>query len=495
MTNSEISDIYNNGIATDIKSSKPVAWWRMGDNDNGTGTVVTDVGLGSNHATMNGDVSFVSDVPAVWNGNINSVDLDGSNDYIDCGGDADFSFTDGAGNDSAFSVSAWVKLDANTRARVVSKGNMEWLFGTNGDKRFSLHLFSDDNNSAYIGQIEGSPLPTGVWHHLVATYDGSNSSTGIKLYRAGSSVGMGGVAAGTYAGMASQQGALRIGQWAGDNLAMDGLVDEVAVFDYVLTPSQVSDIYNNGLPADISSLSPLGWWRMGDNNNGTGTVVTDVGSGGNDGTIVGSVTFSTDIPKQPLVLPYITNTHAVHFNGNGGFMDFGTDINADKTKPFSISVWFNADDLQGYPVLCSLKTDGDHGFIVALAEKIETSNKIYNGVWFGSAPTNDTNQFKGFATANDDLATALETGWHHLVLTYDGVDHQAASSITVYIDGVEYTTDQPVGLTGSPNVNNLAKSDNSYFDGRIDEKRGSIKISSKVKASFIVTISTYIQLF
>ena len=718
MTDSDVRDIYNNGIATDIKSSKPVAWWRMGDNDNGTGTVVTDVGLGSNHATMNGDVSFVSDVPAVWNGNINSVDLDGSNDYIDCGGDADFSFTDGAGNDSAFSVSAWVKLDANTRARVVSKGNMEWLFGTNGNRRFSLHLFSDDNNSAYIGQIEGSSLPTGVWHHLVATYDGSNSSTGIKLYRAGSSVGMGGIAAGTYAGMASQQGALRIGQWPGDSTAMDGLVDEVAVFDYELTPSQVSDIYNNGKPADISSLSPLGWWRMGDNNNGTGTVITDVGSGGNDGTIVGdatfstdtlrsiiykpnnyaahfpvngnnhlqteyvtpattaisysfwiktsntsdpmtlgpsdaaensgvgsfrllttgdgqkyylivddgtgyylnnelpssttgdynirdgmwhhmvitmngtsfkayidggdaainagntsnnigaaftatssksyaggsqtfkigrngqnlnyyykglmdevaifeyeitaeqareiynngspddlssyvpagwwrmgdnnngtgtvvtdagsggndativgSVTFSTDIPKHPLVLPYITNTHAVHFNGNGGFMDFGTDINADKTKPFSISVWFNADDLQEYPILCSLKTGGDNGFVVGLAEKVEDPNRIYNGVWFGSAPTNDTNQFKGFATANDDLATALETGWHHLVLTYDGVDHQAASSITVYIDGVEYTTDQPVGLTTYPNVNQLAKSDNKdgYFDGRIDE--------------------------
>ncbi len=224
-----------------------------------------------------------------------SVNLDGSNGYIDCGGDADFSFTDGAGNDSAFSISAWVKLDDNLRARIASKGNMEWLFGTNSDNRFSLYLWSNDSTSAYIGQIEGSTLPTGVWHHLVATYDGSNSSSGIKLYRAGSAVGMSDGSLGTYAGMASQQGALRIGQWAVNDSAMNGLVDEVVVFDYELTPSQVSDIYNSGEPADISSLSPLGWWRMGDNNNGTGTVVTDVGSGGNAGTIVGNATFSTDV--------------------------------------------------------------------------------------------------------------------------------------------------------------------------------------------------------
>ena len=43
--------------------------------------------------------------------NTYSVDIDGTNDYIDCGGASDFSFTDGSGNDLPFSISAWVKFD------------------------------------------------------------------------------------------------------------------------------------------------------------------------------------------------------------------------------------------------------------------------------------------------------------------------------------------------------------------------------------------------
>ncbi len=147
-----------------------------------------------------------------------------------------------------------------------------------------------------MAQREGSGLSTGVWHHLVATYDGSNTVGGIKLYRAGSASAMQNVSVGTYAGMASQQGALRIGQWEVNSSVMNGLVDEVSVFDYELSSSQVSDIYNSGSPADISSLSPLGWWRMGDNDGGTGTTITDQGSGGNNGTLTNGPTFSTTVP-------------------------------------------------------------------------------------------------------------------------------------------------------------------------------------------------------
>ena len=229
--------------------------------------------------------------------NTNSVDLGGTNEYIECGGNSDFSFTDGAGNDSAFSVSAWVKLDSNVRARIAAKGNMEWLFTTDSDSKFGLYLWSNDGTSAYLNHRETTALSTGVWHHLVATYDGSNTVGGINLYRAGSAVTMQNASAGTYAGMASQQGALRIGQWEVNSSVMNGLVDEVAIFDYELTASQVSSIYNSGTPADISSLTPLGWWRMGDDDSGTGTTVTDQGSGSNNGTLTNGPTFSTTVPS------------------------------------------------------------------------------------------------------------------------------------------------------------------------------------------------------
>ena len=71
-------------------------------------------------------------------------------------------------------------------------------------------------------------------------------------------------------------------------------MDEVSVFDSELSASDVTTIYNGGTPNDISSLSPVSWWRMGEEANYSGGTwtLTDQGSGGNDGT-------STTIPAPP----------------------------------------------------------------------------------------------------------------------------------------------------------------------------------------------------
>jgi hypothetical protein len=73
-------------------------------------------------------------------------------------------------------------------------------------------------------------------------------------------------------------------------------MDEVAIFDSTLSSSDISTIYNSGTPSNISSLSPAGWWRMGENDGASGTTITDQGSGSNDGTLVNGPTFSTNVP-------------------------------------------------------------------------------------------------------------------------------------------------------------------------------------------------------
>ena len=88
-----------------------------------------------------------------------------------------------------------------------------------------------------------------------------------------------------------------IGSFNGASLFLNGYVDEVAIFNSALSASDVSDIYNSGVPADLTSLSPVNWWRMGDNDGGTGTTITDQGSGGNNGTLTNGPTFSTTVPS------------------------------------------------------------------------------------------------------------------------------------------------------------------------------------------------------
>ena len=73
-----------------------------------------------------------------------------------------------------------------------------------------------------------------------------------------------------------------------------GGIDEVAVFDSELSQSNITSIYNGGVPNDISSLNPLSWWRCGDGD--TAPTLTDNGSASNDGTMTNFSTFSTDVP-------------------------------------------------------------------------------------------------------------------------------------------------------------------------------------------------------
>src|SRR5690606_17808414 len=77
----------------------------------------------------------------------------------------------------------------------------------------------------------------GEWHHLVGTYDGDI----IKLYIDGKFVDD----ATRNNIPLNVNGAVSIG---GGNSSMDGVVDQVRIYDYARTPAQVAWEYNKGMP-------------------------------------------------------------------------------------------------------------------------------------------------------------------------------------------------------------------------------------------------------
>ena len=150
-----------------------------------------------------------------------------------------------------------------------------------------------------------SDVVAGTWYHFVLTRDGSD----LILYKNGSSfLTLGNAAVGN--NDLADGDDLRIGYGYGaGSLGRNvyGNMDEFAVFGSVLSAAQVTNIYKgeesggsggtNGVPGDLSTFSPLGWWRMGENNGGSGTTITDQGSGGNNVTLVNGPTFSTNVPS------------------------------------------------------------------------------------------------------------------------------------------------------------------------------------------------------
>jgi len=101
-----------------------------------------------------------------------------------------------------------------------------------------------------------------TWHHCVCTYDGTSDANKMIIYVDNSVAGTG-TASST--GTRNTQVPIGIGTLsANNNWRLNGQMDEVAIWDSELSASEVSEIYNGGAPIDLTSYSPLLWWRMGD---------------------------------------------------------------------------------------------------------------------------------------------------------------------------------------------------------------------------------------
>ena len=82
---------------------------------------------------------------------------------------------------------------------------------------------------------------------------------------------------------------------AGYQWTPNAKMDEVALWDKTLSSSEVSDLYNGGNgPINLKEHSStkdnlIGWWRCGDNDDDTGTTITDQSDEGRDGILVNTV--------------------------------------------------------------------------------------------------------------------------------------------------------------------------------------------------------------
>jgi len=222
--------------------------------------------------------------------NLKSIALDGVDDYVDCGS------TSYLQNLSEFSVSLWAK---QTTATSTEDFIGDWNYNSSGN--FAIETGTVSGNATklnfYIRQLGGTVrtittqnyvFTENVWNHIAITF---NSGT-PNIYVNGTAQGLSVPSLPT--SLAYGNGTINIGRFRGLGRNFTGGIDEVSVFTSELSQSDITTIYNGGVPNDISSLSPLSWWRCGDGD--TAPTLTDNGSLGNDGTMTNFSTFSTDVP-------------------------------------------------------------------------------------------------------------------------------------------------------------------------------------------------------
>lgn len=252
--------------------------------------------VGSNAYIVEGD----SITPPLTNGF--SVSLDGTDDYIDT-----------AASLTIHSASVWIKpsstINSSSGAQVVMGGdgsNYRPIFIGNGTSYVTNEVVGVSYGLGAFGTGSGVTLSNSSWNHIFIAWKTSSQSNGgsagYDFWINGTlqTTGSGAQSGGTVPTSPMTVTSVDIGRRQNNTQLYAGLVDEVALWSTDVS-GDIATIYNSGKPDDLSSSSvvstaPINWYRMGDNDGGTGTTITDQGSSPANGTLTNGPTFSTDVP-------------------------------------------------------------------------------------------------------------------------------------------------------------------------------------------------------
>ena len=169
--------------------------------------------------------------------------LDGVNDTVDFGNVLDF---DGS---TPFSISIWIyptSLSSTSKIPLAKSSNISpfvgyWFTISTSVTAFSL---SNSNPGNYLAIINSENLTNNNWYNLLVTYDGSKSPLGTKLY-VNANLNTQTVFSDNLTGSISNTASLKFG--ARTNAAYyGGGIDEVGVWNRVLTSTEVTELYNSG---------------------------------------------------------------------------------------------------------------------------------------------------------------------------------------------------------------------------------------------------------
>jgi hypothetical protein len=210
-----------------------------------------------------------------------SIDFDSSDDYIIISDHNDLSFGDSS-SDSAFSISAWIKMGNATNFNLINKddagSNSEYYFTTNGSDELRLVLV-DENEGSKIGRKTAAlTAHENNWIHVVGTYSGGGSDSNIKIYINGVQSDNANESSGSYTAMENLSADLFIGR-RGGNYA-EGQITDVAIWNTELNGDTITSLYNSGEPNDLTLSASYtagsgvdktsnlqGYWRMGNASN------------------------------------------------------------------------------------------------------------------------------------------------------------------------------------------------------------------------------------
>jgi len=338
-----------------------------------------------------------------------ALEFDGTDDYVSCGANATLQPT------GAFTVSGWIYIDDLANNNVILANNTS--VGANGYVLWITAATTNAIFTVYTGATYGwvavqgtTSFVTGQWYHVAGTYEGTSAD--MKIYVNGQlentvTSSPATIAYGTegYIGKYNVQ-------------RTEGKIDEVALFGSALGAPVIDSIFNSGVPTDLTSLSPIAWWRCGEN-----------------------ATF-----KSPQILmPEQSNKDKVSnfsmdFDGTSDYVDCGSYSLLNSGTSVTASVWFKSSVYTDYGRLLMA---GKHVEIYQSAAAYTVTQGRFYYRLRGTAGIPFATFGGASATGVGDLC---DGDWHHLCIVWDN----STTTAIIYEDGVPVITDTSVTGTLNP---------------------------------------------
>ena len=436
---------------SDGAGNPPIAYWKLDDN---TGTSAID-------SSGNGNTGTLTNSPKWVTGKAGSaINVTSSNDHILVSGLLGLNTPTAQ---QVVTVSLWMKATTlSSDAEVISLNDNIAIRVT----PTSIRGFYRTSGFSWSTTALGIALSTDRWYHITYVADPANSTQviyvdGNRLESGTSSSAISYTAGNTY-----------LGQHPSGGNQFNGILDDVKVYNYARTTSQVKYDYNTG--------GPLAYWKF-DECTGT-TVYNSTGySDTSNGSYHGSITVGASGSNTTAGT---CSTSGAWSNGsigkfNSGFDFDGTDDYADfgnlriigagsepgivytSSNDYTVTGWFNRDTFTTDDTIFA-KRNGiastDVGKIVYIDDA--TDRLVFE-------QSNGTTEFQMESTT-----TFTTSGWNHFAIV---LDRNSTNNTAIYINGQKEITTKTgsigsTSVTNSVNVRVGTESDGGTpFDGKIDE--------------------------
>lgn len=232
-----------------------VSYWAL---DDLSGTTALDSADG-NHGTLVGNASFVA--PGRLGASALQLSPSAPVGYVKAGDPANLDFE----RTQPFTVAAWVKAPTGQDATIVGKmihggsyAGYELHVGSSaGAGKANVWLLNTWPSNAI--EVNSSKLILdNTWHHVVFTYDGSSQGGGVKVYVDGVLDSGSTITKNALSGSILNNAELNLGSRSnGVAHNLNGMLDEVAVWNQALNSAEIATVYHYGVPMLAAGEIPV----------------------------------------------------------------------------------------------------------------------------------------------------------------------------------------------------------------------------------------------